>query len=95
MVYVTVRFEQADSLKQASQEKKEKYAAIAEAVKVDLDVREVVILPVVVGARGGVISETFRNLKTLGISSKQELEELFTAVVRATVSIGRAHLDMT
>lgn len=91
IVDVTVRFEQGNSLREGA---REKYRSIFDSVKRDLGVDAVVVLPVVIGARGGTISETMRNLRTLGFARRKELEDLWTGVMRASVSIARAHMDL-
>lgn len=94
VVDVTVRFEQGDSLKEAIREKKEKYETFSEAIRRDIKAEEVTVLPIVLGARGGFINETKRNLSLLGISSREKKERIIIGVIKRSVGIIRAHCDL-
>lgn len=94
VVDVSIRFEQGDSLREASREKSNKYEAIRMSVCETFGVEEFMVMPVIIGARGGFPKETQRNLALLGISSEKELTQVMRDVLRSTISIGRSHLDL-
>jgi hypothetical protein len=93
VIDVTVRFEQGDSLKEGAREKREKYNSLIEVIKSDMGVTSCSVMPIVIGARGGTTSETIRNLKTLGFTGRYEIQQMVTKVVKASIYIGRAHID--
>ena len=72
IVDVTVRFEQDNSLEEAMREKIDKYRQIFAAVKRDMGVSDVKVLPVVIGSRGAMPRATIKNLEALGIVSTAE-----------------------
>lgn len=94
MVDGTVRFEQENSLREASEEKTTKYRAIFDSVKHDMGVEEVEIMPIVFGSRGGFPSETQKYLSQLGITYKYDWRQMMKGVLESTVSIARSHVDL-
>lgn len=94
VVDVTVRFEQGDSLAEASMEKSSKYnKMIFQDVKKCMGAESVEVLPLVFGARGAMPRATIKNLSRLGLGSHLQLTSIVKNVIRSSLAIARCHLD--
>lgn len=58
-----------------------------------MQVNNAKVLPIVVGARGALSNESKKNLTTLGISKKEELEDIIGSTLKKSIAIVRSHCD--
>jgi hypothetical protein len=73
VVDVTVRHEDGEYLKIAMSEKQTKYVPFLSAMQRERDAPAADVLPIVVGTRGAMPSDTIKCLKKLGISRMHQL----------------------
>jgi hypothetical protein len=94
VVDVTVRMEQDNSLAEAALEKTRKYSTLDSVIQRRFNVTSFKVLPIVIGARGGLPAATVRAFREVGISDNLRLKSIINKVLSSSISIARAHIDM-
>lgn len=92
VIDVTVRFESGDSLKEAAQEKIDKYKRLEQVIKEELQVTKVEVIPIVVGVRGAIPKSTHTELKKLRIS-KGDCVTISMIALRSSLEMANAFMD--
>lgn len=92
IVDVTVRFENRDYLKQAYQEKVNKYEVCLKEAQNVLGCSSGSVLPIVVGSRGIMPQYTINNLKVLGIKQKDILT-IALNTLRSSIEMANMFID--
>lgn len=94
IVDFTVRYENGNSLEEASVEKKTKYDDIKNAVLERMGGETCKVLAIVIGSRGAIPSDTLRALKELSIKDKSLLLTLSLIALRSSTETANAFMDL-
>lgn len=92
IVDVTVRYENRDYLKQAYDEKIDKYTGCLRQVLRSRNLTEGKVLPIIVGSRGAIPPFTRANLIELGIP-KKDIRTIALIALRSSIEISNIFLD--
>jgi hypothetical protein len=92
IVDVTVRMEQEDSLEAGWREKMSKYEVLRPLIREESG-KQCDVVPVVIGARGGVMAKTRRAMKMLELDEASVWSTIGRHVITSSVNIVRAHMD--
>ncbi|KAJ8675850.1 hypothetical protein QAD02_011636 [Eretmocerus hayati] len=92
IIDIAVIFEKGDRLKEVAAGKIRKYSCLKSRIKNQLHVSKVEILPIVLGMRGAVPSETAEILRRLGFSPG-DVTTMAMICIRSSLEMDNAFMD--
>jgi predicted transcriptional regulator len=93
VVDVTVRHEDAGYLEEGYRSKVEKYTPLLESLASQLRVEKGLILPIVVGTRGGMPKSTVDSLREIGITDRGSYITISLLAIRHSIEIYHTFMD--
>jgi len=93
LVDVTVRVERQGYVTRATTQKTTKYECLLPGLMAEMTTETAKVFAIVVGARGAMPPETLNNLRTLGVSSRRDLQTISMMALRSTLEMYHAFQD--
>jgi Reverse transcriptase (RNA-dependent DNA polymerase) len=93
LVDVTVRVERPGYVTTATNQKTAKYECLLPGLMAEMETGTAKVLSIVVGARGAMSIETVNNLRTLGVTSRGDMQTISLLALRSTLEMYHAFQD--
>lgn len=93
VVDVTVRHEDGENLSRARDEKIRKYRGLLPQVQTMFGHTSGEVLPIVVGTRGAMPSDTLKALRRLGLDRRKIFKSISLMALRSSIEIYHGYLD--